>query len=230
MKISKERPRRILVVADIHGQIKALEEALKSAKFNPKNGDYLIMLGDLIDRGYGSKEALDFAMELVKQGNGLVLRGNHEQMAIDAYESGYFQHWFSNGGLVAHQQILGDKKYLDFMKSLPLIHFHDSFIFVHAGLDPNAPIIEQDPEDLLWIREEFIVNEISTESTIIVGHTPVQYIIEGSSLPISYRNKIFMDTGAALGSNGGKVTVYDIHSEEYWQADCMTYYNNLRRA
>lgn len=98
--VSKKRIRRILVAGDIHGQIKALKRALRQVNFNPKEGDYLIMLGDLIDRGYGSKETLDFAMKLVDRGDALVIRGNHEQMALDAYASGNFGHWFSNGGLV----------------------------------------------------------------------------------------------------------------------------------
>ena len=220
MNNSKKSPKRILVVGDVHGQIKALRNALKSARFNPKKGDFLIMLGDLIDRGYGSKETLDFAMRLVHQGDALVLRGNHEQMAIDAYYYGDFSHWFANGGSFCHDQIMGDKRYIDFMESLPLIHIHESFIFVHAGLNPELPITNQQPEDLLWIREEFIINDVAPEFTIIVGHTPVQHLSENESDPIKYQNKIFMDTGATLGGRGGKITVYDIHSGNYWQSKC----------
>ena len=219
---SKKYPKRILVVGDIHGQIKALKKALRLAKFNPKKGDYLIMLGDLIDRGYGSKETLDFAMKLVHQGNGLVIRGNHEQMAIDAYYSGDFSHWFSNGGDFCHKQILGNKRYIEFMESMPLMHTHESFIFVHAGLNPKLSITNQQPDDLLWIREQFIINEVAPGSTIFAGHTPVQYLSENESDPIKYQNKIFMDTGAALGANGGKVTVYDVYSENYWQSECIS--------
>lgn len=106
------------------------------------------------------------------------------------------------------------------MKSMPLICSYGSFIFVHAGLNPEFPITNQYPEDLLWIREPFIFNEIDTESTIVVGHTAVQFIMEDVSVPIRQQNKLFMDTGAALGAKGGKVTVYDIHSENFWQAKC----------
>lgn len=215
------QPRRILVVADIHGQAKALKEALESAKFEPQKGDWLIMLGDLIDRGYDSKGTLDIAMELVKQGNALVVRGNHEQMAIDAYSSGDFSHWFANGGKVTHQQILGNKKYIDFMTSMPLIHFYDSFVFIHAGLNPKIPIANQTPRDLLWIREPFIFNKVDLDSLIVVGHTPVQFLPSKDSIPVRYHNKLFMDTGAAFG-NFGKVTVYDLYSKEYWQAQCVS--------
>lgn len=214
--------KRILVVGDIHGQIKALKKALRIAKFNPKNGDYLIMLGDLIDRGYGSKETLDFAMRLIHQGNGLVVRGNHEQMAIDAYYSGNFNSWFANGGEVCHKQIMGAKRYIDFMESMPFMHIHESFIFIHAGLNPALSITNQNPEDLMWIREQYIINEVVPEFTVITGHTPVQYLSENESDPVKYQNKIFIDTGAALGGKGGKVTVYDIYSGEYWQSECIS--------
>ena len=222
MNNSKKSPKRILVVGDVHGQIKALRNALKSARFNPKKGDFLIMLGDIIDRGYGSKETLDFAIELVKSGHGIVLRGNHEQMALDAYASNTFKHWFDNGGSFCHDQIMGDKRYIKFMESMPLMHTHESFIFVHAGLNPELPITNQDPVDLLWIREQFIINEVAPGSIIIVGHTPVQCIMEKVSEPITYQNKIFMDTGAALGGKGGRVTVMDIHSGNYWQSECIS--------
>ena len=220
MNFIAEQPRRILVVGDIHGQVKALKEALKSAKFEPKKGDYLIMLGDLIDRGYGSKETLDMAMKLVSQGNTLVVRGNHEQMALDAYASGNYSLWFPNGGLVSHEQIRGDKKYIDFMESMPFMHSYDSFIFAHAGLNPELPITNQQPEDLLWIREPFIFNEVALDYLIVVGHTPVQFLSSKASTPVRYQNKLFMDTGATFG-NSGKVTVCDLYSKEYWQAKCV---------
>ena len=218
----KSQPRRILVVGDVHGQVQALKNALALAKFEPEKGDHLIMLGDLIDRGYSSKETLDLAMELVSQGNTLVVRGNHEQMAIDAYASGNFIHWFTNGGNVAHEQIQGEKKYLDFMESMPFMHVHGSFVFVHAGINPISSIANQLTEDLLWIREPFIFDDgsMNNEFNFVVGHTPVQFINDKATTPIRHRNKLFIDTGAARGS-GGKVTVYDIDSRKYWQASCV---------
>lgn len=213
---------RTLVVGDIHGQFEALENALNAAEFNPDKGDFLIMLGDLIDRGYGSKETLDFAIELVESGHGLVLRGNHEQMALDAYDFNDFTQWFNNGGEVAHKQILGESKYINFMRSLPYIHEIGTFIFTHAGFNPELPLDEQDIDDMLWIREKYICSDIYPDRIIITGHTPVQCFGENQSVPLKYQNKIFMDTGAAYASYGGMVSVMDIHSECVWQSKCIT--------
>lgn len=220
--VENRNDRRILVVGDIHGQIEALEEALSYARFTPEDGDFLIMLGDLIDRGYGSKETLDFAIELVESGHGIVLRGNHEQMALDAYASNNFKHWFDNGGEVTHNQIQGSANYINFMKSLPFVCQIGSILFVHAGFKPNISLDNQDPNDMIWIREEYIYGNVFPDQIIFTGHTPVQCFTDNDPQPVCITNKIFIDTGAAYGKRGGFVTVCDMMFDNIWSAKCIT--------
>lgn len=70
----------IAVIGDIHGCINTLEKLYKLiSEYNCK----IYSVGDLIDRGNFSKEVIQFCIDKNIQ----PVRGNHEQMLIDAIES-----------------------------------------------------------------------------------------------------------------------------------------------
>ena len=74
---------RDFVVGDVHGEFDTLEAMLASVRFRPGR-DRLFALGDLVDRGPRSADAL------VWMENGqieLSVRGNHEQMLLDRIEA-----------------------------------------------------------------------------------------------------------------------------------------------
>ena len=52
---------------------------------------------------------------------------------------------------------------------------------------------EQDPDDLIWIREAFLDDEGPHPYVVVHGHTPE------SSFPIVRYNRIGIDTGAPYG-------------------------------
>jgi serine/threonine protein phosphatase 1 len=62
-------------------------------------------------------------------------------------------------------------------------------LFVHAGIRPNIPIEQQDVNDLIWIRDEFLESTLHHERFIVHGHTPVPH-------PDIRHNRINIDTGA----------------------------------
>lgn len=79
-----ENPRsgRDFVVGDVHGEFPTLERLLERVAFTP--ADRLFALGDLIDRGPRSAEALAW----LESGRiTLSVRGNHEQMLFERLES-----------------------------------------------------------------------------------------------------------------------------------------------
>ncbi len=92
---------------------------------------------------------------------------------------------------------------LPYLQSLPLYReeLPDSrtgapqVIFVHAGVRPGRSISQQDPRDLLWIREEFY-NHYNGEPMIVFGHTPVT-ILPGYTGQGVWRN------GNVVGIDGG---------------------------
>jgi serine/threonine protein phosphatase 1 len=63
------------------------------------------------------------------------------------------------------------------------------FFFVHAGVKPGVPLDRQREEDLLWIRDDFLLHEEDFGKMVIHGHTPVRD-------PDFRDNRINIDTGA----------------------------------
>ena len=69
--------------------------------------------------------------------------------------------WLDNGGgatLISYGQNEGDEadvsvvleEHLKWIERLPLMHVDKHRIFVHAGVNPNYPLNEQDPQDVIW--------------------------------------------------------------------------------
>jgi serine/threonine protein phosphatase 1 len=76
-----------------------------------------------------------------------------------------------------------------FLQALELSFTCGDFLFVHAGVRPLIPIEQQAEDDLLWIREEFLLWEREFEKIVVHGHTPVHE-------PDIRANRINIDTGA----------------------------------
>lgn len=74
---------RDYVVGDIHGHFTRLQETLDSIGFDTEK-DRLFSVGDLVDRGPESDDALDWIAKPWFH----AVRGNHEEMAID-YAAGF---------------------------------------------------------------------------------------------------------------------------------------------
>lgn len=71
---------RIFAIGDIHGQYDALMRLLERQGFS--EADQLILVGDLVDRGRGSFDAINFVFET---SNVHSVMGNHEEMMANAY-------------------------------------------------------------------------------------------------------------------------------------------------
>lgn len=161
-RFSKQVVRRRFVVGDVHGCSRTLRKLVEDA-IKPGPDDILYLLGDYIDRGPDSKGVLDYLMELFMGDYDLrPLRGNHEQLLLDAIDDPEaFTIWKGNGGYgtlqefgVSHPREL-PRRYLDFLNIMPLMHLLDDYVLVHAGLDfrKDSPISETSPRDLLWSRD-----------------------------------------------------------------------------
>src|SRR5690349_19279287 len=87
---------RTLAIGDIHGCLLALEALLGLVAPTPE--DLLITLGDYVDRGPDSRGVLDRLVALFEQGRLIPLRGNHDEMMIDAHQGGDCRLWLVVGG------------------------------------------------------------------------------------------------------------------------------------
>ena len=212
---------RTFAIGDIHGCLDKLEDLIKLIDPGPK--DSLIFLGDYVDRGESASEVIDYLIDLARRVPCVFLRGNHEDMFITFLEFGSNKTiFFANGGLKTIESYIKPERFTgndqvarslpeahrDFLSNLKLYHEDEGYIYVHAGIKPGNPMIEQDRYDLLWIRDEFIFSPTGMEKKVIFGHTPF-------ARPMVKADKIGIDTGAVYG---GALTAIEIPGETFIQS------------
>lgn len=95
---------KLFVVADIHGFFNEMKAALDAQGFDPTNPHhYLILCGDLLDRGPQPEECLDYVLSLPRA---IFIRGNHEDLMEDAIRRGYFLNHDETNGTAATAKML----------------------------------------------------------------------------------------------------------------------------
>ena len=119
----------------------------------------------------------------------VALRGNHEEMFLGylGMEGAHGSAFLSNGGVPTMRSFglqgpLGRnepgaeeavQEELAFLRDALVSRFAEGgAIFVHAGIRPGVPLAEQSPEDLFWIREEFLDADPGLPWLVVFGHTP----------------------------------------------------------
>lgn len=206
---------RLLAIGDIHGCRSQLLDLLDQV--GPTPADRLVFLGDYIDRGPDSAEVITDLLNLRQLLPSTVfLRGNHEQMLLDVLAGGDPAVFMHNGGgrTIASYRAWGEwsppAEHLDFFAGLPALHETAGFIFAHAGLRPGRPAAAQLPDDLLWIRGEFLDSDYDWGKPVVFGHTPRQE-------PLLTDRRIGLDTGCVYG---GRLTCCDLTTFNCWQSRC----------
>ncbi len=79
--------------------------------------------------------------------------------------------------------------HVDFLLRLALSAGFGDFFFCHAGIRPGVALDRQAPDDLIWIREDFLHWPGLHEKVVVHGHTP-------TARPELRPNRINVDTGA----------------------------------
>ena len=205
----------VYAVGDVHGRDELLAELLTQIDVHAAARPHrLIFLCDYIDRGLASAAVVRRLMALQQDrapGAVTCLRGNHEQMALDALAAGggwQFNVWRRNGGdatLLSYGAPEPGPDYLDrvpsdhraWLAGLPLLHSDAHRIYVHAGLEPHTPVADQDTEILLWIREAFLrAPPGSFPAHVVHGHTPEWAGKVDMATPELLPHRANLDTGA----------------------------------
>ena len=212
------------LISDIHGCNETFRSALKSVAL--KKTDKLILLGDLIDRGPDTKGVLDYCFQLKDQGIKLILlKGNHEQMMLDALSSSKAESlWLRSGGketlksfgLTSVNQV--DTKYFHFIREMGYYVELEDFILVHAGLNFSKKDPFEDKEAMLWARYSEVVQEKIDNKILVHGHTPYELsIIINQNL--SYEYDICVDAGcvfAGMKQGMGHLVALELTEKKFY--------------
>ena len=213
---------RTLAIGDIHGCLTALTTLLDFVA--PTEEDRIVAVGDYVDRGPDSRGALDFLIALHATGRLVALRGNHDEMMMEARSQSKDERamWLACGGRETLQSYGVAPDAAD-LKGVPEAHWrfleHDcldwyeteNHFFVHANAYPDLPLEEQPHYMLLWEKLYEACVHVSGK-VMICGHTR-----QPSGLPLNLGATVCIDTGAY--DRQGWLTCLDVATGRYWQAD-----------
>jgi serine/threonine protein phosphatase 1 len=199
------------VVGDIHGCADELRCLIDQLPLT--GGDQLVFLGDYIDRGPASMEVVSFLLSLSQKFDRvefIFLKGNHEDMLLSylGLEGSHGEMFMLNGGkttLASYGMSAEKMTRREALQAIPADHLRfyqalkkhciiDTFLCVHAGINPDKTLAEQTNEDFFWIRNKFIYSSHRLPYTVVFGHTPRDAVLY--DLPY----KVGLDTGLVYGN------------------------------
>ena len=210
----------IYAVGDVHGRLDLFQTLMGKITADVERlpegvSPRLVMLGDYVDRGPGSRGVLDALVALkIDGGEAMVaLKGNHEEAMLDFLNDPFTgAGWADHGGretLISYGVTLPRQRndpnewvkardelaaalppeHLSFLQGLQTWTQMGDYLFVHAGVRPGIAIEDQEERDLLWIRADFLDSPRASPHTVVHGHTP-------SDGPALGPGRIGVDTGA----------------------------------
>lgn len=227
---------RKLVIGDIHGGLKALQQVLEKAKVN--SNDTLIFLGDYVDGWSDSAALIEYLIELSDKTNCIFIKGNHDVWCEQWLRTGKADaKWLFSGGQSTYDSYfeVNDStkiKHLNFFESM-LFYYEDELnnLFIHAGFTSmHGPEQEFYTSNYNWdrtlwemaltmdkrIKKDSILypKRLKLFNEIYIGHTPTLYY--NIDIPMQGCNVWNIDTGAAFT---GKLSILDVDSKNFWQSD-----------
>lgn len=196
----------------------------------------VVHLGDLVDRGPDCAGVIRFLRTGIAAGAPwIVLKGNHDRLferfltAPDWHDPNlradvtylhpviggaetlmsyglYRQTAFHIQRAREEAQQAVPPEDIAFLNALPLTHAYGEVLHVHAGIRPGVPLRAQIEQDLLWIRDPFLMDTRDHGPLILHGHTAIPR-------PMHYRNRVNIDSRAAYG--GPLTTVVIEHRQVF---------------
>jgi serine/threonine protein phosphatase 1 len=208
---------RIYAIGDMHGRLDLLTRLrtviVEDAKWHPIDRKVVVYLGDYVDRGPESRGIVDLLIDKPLPGfESVLIKGNHEASLLyfltNPEES---TGWLSYGGdstlysygvrppdpakpeeMLAARDAFAEAlppEHLAFYRGLKYQHVEGDYAFVHAGVREGVAIEDQKPEDLMWIRNEFLWSDADFGKVVVHGHSITE-------APEIRTNRIGIDTGA----------------------------------
>lgn len=201
----------IAVIGDVHGQTEKLDEVLKQLQALPDyEHRWLVFIGDFVDRGPDPKGAVDLFLKTLRDHpRTTAVAGNHEfamsaalgwlpthegsnwsERWVKHYNSeSTFASYGAESGNVADLASRVPDEHRELLAGLPWCVEHPQLLFVHAGLDPNAPFAMQlrilHQKDLSLNRPQWLCEKSFVDSdpprdcplTVVSGHVRVDEVV-----------------------------------------------------
>ena len=210
---------RLLTIGDIHGYTDALNALLYAV--SPSSSDQIVFLGDYVDKGPDVAGTLELLSKLSQEHDWIFLRGNHDQMMLDAYrDPSTFAVWdclsgdepLSSYGSGTTEELLRrvPEHHIRFLSDRCCDFYEtDSFIFVHAGIRAHVSPGEEEVDRLQWMVLSSATAHLSGR-TVVCGHSSQE-----SGRIADFGHTICLDTGITKGKY---LTCLDLGDFSYTQA------------
>ena len=201
-------------IGDVHGCYDLLRQAMDAiARHSRARPHHIVLLGDYVDRGDDPCRTVSFLMSLQRQSALTCLKGNHEQMLLDCVDTRSpqrLQAWMRHGGRTTLVSYGANNPQLSSLDILPESHvrwlrvrpskLEDAHhIYVHAGIDPDMSLVEQDETEFLWIRDRFVrakAEQFRDLRHVVHGHTPIWEGKPEKAIPELLAHRTNLDTAA----------------------------------
>ncbi|GAB6110143.1 metallophosphoesterase [Fusibacter bizertensis] len=231
---------RLVIISDIHAHETVFQDLLK--KVNLNEDDYLVILGDFINKGPENMAVLKLVMSLNKRKRTYILKGNHEGFVISSVQSEVefaemlaflkqdpyelilhdmakvieFDLYNCQNSEIFRQALLQHfEEELDFIATRPVLLENESFILVHGGYEKEfCP----ERDEIKLLKYDFF-NEKSPvqDKTIIVGHWPACNLRNDimTNLPFFNNEKKIITIDGGLGvKSSGELNAFIITSKD----------------
>ncbi|WP_242154757.1 metallophosphoesterase [Sphingomonas sp. BAUL-RG-20F-R05-02] len=227
---------RVFAIGDVHGRFDLFRRLInivaRDSQARRIVSTRVVLLGNIIDYGPDAARMIRGCMQLTTSTSDfVVLRGNHEDMMAEALGGNLtvYGHWLdffggretllswgieskvangpaTMGNLAAAAKAVGEDV-IGWLANLPLYYQHERYLLVHAGIRPGIEINDQDPDDLMWIKNDFLNSSVLHEHIVVHGHAAVE------NGPVFRSNRIGIDTAAY---RTGRLTALGIENKETW--------------
>jgi len=226
---------RVYAIGDVHGRFDLFARLMHLIERDQARrlpvSTMIVLLGNIIDHGPEAARMVRGCRTLSGACDRfVVLKGNHEDMMVEGLRGNpaVYSHWLRSGGTetllswgvdpsiadgppdaenIRIAAAAVGQATIDWLAGLPLYCEYDGYVFAHAGIRPGVSLRKQDPEDLLWIADEFLESDAHHGAMIVHGHTTSE---KG---PIVRPNRIGIDTGAY---RTGQLTALGIEDGRTW--------------
>ena len=217
-----EAGHRIVVISDIYGQFDAFVRLLAEVHYDNRE-DYLILLGNIAEKGPDGLRTLRYVMELCRSRRVYLVTGdldpvcreifrpdrNHELLQYLLRNNSVIRDMCAESGIALnayanmHAIKLALREYyadeLDFICNLPHVLETDNYVFAHSQILPGN-LEEMTPAEVMR-GEAFLDKGFSFDRYVVVGHWPTLRYPENkrNANPIIQRSRRIVCVDGGMG-------------------------------